>query len=108
MGNLKPVEARVPASTYRLQFNSDFTFAQGSALADYLCELGVTDAYSSPVLKARPGSNHGYDVVDHSRLNPEVGTEDEFTGFASSLRALGMGLVMDVVPNHMCIASAEN
>ena len=108
MGNLKPVEARVPASTYRLQFNSDFTFAQGSALTGYLCELGVTDVYSSPVLKARPGSNHGYDVVDHSRLNPEAGTEDEFAAFASRLRALGMGLVMDVVPNHMCIASAEN
>ncbi len=108
MGNLKPVEARVPASTYRLQFNSDFTFAHSAALVDYLCELGVTDVYSSPVLKARPGSNHGYDVVDHSRLNPETGTEDEFTSFASSLRARGMGLLMDVVPNHMCIASAEN
>ena len=108
MGNQIPVGARVPVSTYRLQFNRDWTFAQARALVDYLDALGVTDVYSSPVLKARPGSVHGYDVIDHARLNPEVGTEDEFTGFATELRRRGMGLVMDVVPNHMCVASPEN
>ncbi|HEY9283559.1 MAG TPA: malto-oligosyltrehalose synthase, partial [Pyrinomonadaceae bacterium] len=109
MGNQTPsATARVPVSTYRLQFNRDFTFAAARALADYFDALGVTEVYSSPILRARPGSPHGYDVIDHTRLNPEVGTEDEFAGFAEELRRRGMGLVMDVVPNHMCVASPEN
>ena len=109
MGNQTPSgTARVPVSTYRLQFNRDFTFAAARALADYFDALGVTDVYSSPILRARPGSVHGYDVIDHARLNPEVGTEDEFAEFAEELRRRGMGLVMDVVPNHMCVASPEN
>jgi (1->4)-alpha-D-glucan 1-alpha-D-glucosylmutase len=108
MGNQTPAAPRVPVSTYRLQFNRDFTFAAGRALVDYLDALGVTDVYSSPVLKARPGSVHGYDVIDHSRLNPEVGTEEEFAAFAGELRRRGMGLVMDIVPNHMCVSSPEN
>jgi len=102
------VQARIPASTYRLQFNHHFTFAQAHALVPYFDELGVTDCYSSPVLRARAGSVHGYDVVDPTRLNPEVGTEDEFVAFARSLRERGMGVLMDVVPNHMCIAGSEN
>ncbi len=100
--------ARTPVSTYRLQFNADFTFAQARALVDYLDELGITDCYSSPVLKARRGSVHGYDVVDHAEINPEMGGEAAFVEFAEGLRARSMGLVMDVVPNHMCIASTEN
>ncbi|HYE14444.1 MAG TPA: malto-oligosyltrehalose synthase [Pyrinomonadaceae bacterium] len=102
------MQARIPVSTYRLQFNHLFTFEQAAALVGYFDELGVTDLYSSPVLKARPGSPHGYDVVDHARLNPEVGTEDEFASLARALRERGMGLLMDVVPNHMCIAGGEN
>jgi (1->4)-alpha-D-glucan 1-alpha-D-glucosylmutase len=102
------VPARIPVSTYRLQFNRGFTFAQARALIDYFSELGVTDLYSSPVLKARPGSPHGYDIVDHARVNPEVGTEEELVELARSLRERGMGVVVDVVPNHMCIASSEN
>jgi (1->4)-alpha-D-glucan 1-alpha-D-glucosylmutase len=102
------VQARIPASTYRLQFNSQFTFEQAHALVPYFDELGVTDCYSSPVLRARAGSVHGYDVVDPTCLNPEVGTEEEFVAFARSLRERGMSVLMDVVPNHMCIAGSEN
>jgi (1->4)-alpha-D-glucan 1-alpha-D-glucosylmutase len=102
------VQARIPVSTYRLQFNQRFTFAQATALVDYFCELGVTDCYSSPILKARPGSIHGYDIVDYSQVNPEVGTEAEFVEFARRLREREMGVLMDVVPNHMCIAGSEN
>src|SRR5918997_6534785 len=108
MDDPKAVPARIPVSTYRLQFNSRFTFEQARAAVAYLDALGVGCCYSSPVLKARPGSLHGYDVVDHSRLNPEVGTEGQFEEFAAELRRRRMGLLMDAVPNHMCIASAEN
>jgi (1->4)-alpha-D-glucan 1-alpha-D-glucosylmutase len=101
-------QARTPAATYRFQFNQDFTFAQARELSDYLAALGISDVYSSPILKARAGSPHGYDVVDHARINPELGTEEEFTAFARELRARGMGLLMDVVPNHMCIAGSDN
>jgi (1->4)-alpha-D-glucan 1-alpha-D-glucosylmutase len=99
---------RIPVCTYRLQFNKDFNFRDATALVDYLDALGVTDLYASPFLMARPGSLHGYDVVDHSRLNPEIGTDSDFDALAASLRAHGMGLLMDVVPNHMCIASDAN
>jgi (1->4)-alpha-D-glucan 1-alpha-D-glucosylmutase len=99
---------RIPVCTYRLQFNKDFNFRDATALVDYLDALGVTDLYASPFLMARPGSLHGYDVVDHSRLNPEIGTESDFDALSAALRAHGMGLLMDVVPNHMCIASDAN
>jgi (1->4)-alpha-D-glucan 1-alpha-D-glucosylmutase len=102
------VQARIPVSTYRLQFNRDFTFEQAHALVDYFCELGVTDYYSSPILKARPGSPHGYDIVDHTQVNPEVGTEEQLVELARALRERGMGVLVDVVPNHMCIVSSEN
>jgi (1->4)-alpha-D-glucan 1-alpha-D-glucosylmutase len=102
------MQARIPVTTYRLQFNNRFTFADARALLDYFEELGVSDIYSSPILMARPGSLHGYDVVDHTKINPELGTEDEFVGFAHELRERGMGVLMDVVPNHMCIASGAN
>ncbi len=99
---------RIPAATYRLQFNKDFTFRDATALVDYLDALGITDVYASPILAARPGSVHGYDVVDHSRLNPELGTESDLDALAAALRERGMGMVLDVVPNHMCIATSEN
>jgi (1->4)-alpha-D-glucan 1-alpha-D-glucosylmutase len=98
---------RVPTSTYRLQFNGGFTFRDARAIAPYLAELGVTDIYASPILKARKGSAHGYDVVDPSALNPELGSEDDFTALHEELQRLGMGLLLDVVPNHMA-ASGEN
>lgn len=102
------VQARIPGSTYRLQFNEGFTFARARELADYFEELGVTDFYSSPVLRARPGSPHGYDITDHSQVNPELGGEEELVELARSLRARGMGLLVDVVPNHMSIAGSLN
>ena len=100
--------ARIPAATYRLQFNHAFTFADAAGIVDYLDALGVSDCYASPFLQARAGSMHGYDVTDPTRLNPEVGSPAEFVDFAGRLRARGMGLVVDVVPNHMCIADPAN
>lgn len=102
------MQARIPVSTYRLQFNREFTFAEARALAEYLRELGVTDYYSSPVLKARPGSVHGYDIVDHAQVNPELGGEQQLSELLRHLREQGMGFLVDVVPNHMSIAGGEN
>lgn len=101
-------QARVPSATYRLQFNHQFTFKQAEGLVDYLHDLGVSDCYVSPLFAARPGSTHGYDVTDHSKFNPELGTEENFVAFAQRLKAQNMGLMMDVVPNHMCIAGGGN
>src|SRR5436190_882534 len=98
---------RVPRATYRVQFNAGFTFRDAREIATYLAELGISDIYASPILKARKGSTHGYDVVDASALNPELGTEDDFTALHEELRRLDMGLLLDVVPNHMA-ASGEN
>ena len=105
---INTVKTRVPSATYRLQFNSQFTFKHASGLVEYLFDLGVTDCYASPLLKARPGSSHGYDIIDHSKLNPEIGAEEEFVEFALRLGRREMGLIMDVVPNHMCIAGSGN
>jgi (1->4)-alpha-D-glucan 1-alpha-D-glucosylmutase len=102
------MQAHIPVITYRLQFNNSFTFADAQALVDYFAELGINCIYSSPILMARPGSLHGYDVVDQTRINPELGTEAEFVTFARELGSRDMGLLMDVVPNHMCIASSAN
>src|SRR5215469_2037752 len=98
---------RIPVSTYRLQFNSGFRFEDARALIPYLHELGITDVYASPLLQARRGSPHGYDVTDPSRLNPEIGSEEEFEELVRSLHERGMGLILDIVPNHMA-ASSEN
>src|SRR3954470_11168815 len=103
------VEAmRIPVCTYRLQLNKDFTFRDAAALLPYLDALGVTDVYASPFMAARPGSVHGYDVIDPARINPEIGTEDDLDALVAGLKARDMGMLMDVVPNHMCIASSEN
>ena len=100
--------AHVPASTYRIQLNRLFTLEQATELVGYLEELGVGDCYISPIHKARPGSLHGYDVTDHGCLNPEIGAEDQFCRFAEELRRRGMGLLLDIVPNHMCISDEAN
>ncbi|MEY2430144.1 MAG: 4-alpha-glucanotransferase [Verrucomicrobiota bacterium] len=92
---------RVPGATYRLQFNRQFTFAQATALAQYLRELGITDCYASPLFKARPESTHGYDICSFSELNPNLGTTADFERFTAHLRQLNLGLVLDMVPNHM-------
>ena len=100
--------ARVPLSTYRLQFNSGFTFRDARAVVDYLHDLGISDCYASSYLKAVPGSPHGYDVADPTRLNPEIGTDVEYWAWIHALHARGMGHVMDLVPNHMGIAKSAN
>ena len=99
---------RTPGCCYRLQLNKDFTFRDATALVDYLDALGVTDIYASPFLVARAGSMHGYDVIDHAHLNPEIGTDGDLEALSAALKQRGMGLIMDVVPNHMCIASSDN
>ncbi|MGH2450651.1 MAG: malto-oligosyltrehalose synthase, partial [Candidatus Limnocylindria bacterium] len=96
-----------PASTYRLQFNPRFRLAQGAALIPYLASLGVTHVYASPLLGSRRGSPHGYDVTDTRQIDRELGGEEAFEELSAALRAHGMGLVLDIVPNHMA-ASAEN
>ncbi len=98
----------VPRATYRLQFNCRFTFRDATAIVPYLHELGISHCYASPIFQARPGSEHGYDVCDHSRLNSDLGTEDDFRCLTEELRGAGMGLIADVVPNHMGIGDATN
>ncbi|WP_169831997.1 malto-oligosyltrehalose synthase [Corallococcus exiguus] len=92
-----------PLSTYRMQLHQGFTFQQAKALVPYLARLGVSDFYASPYLKATPGSTHGYDCVDHQRLNPEVGTPEDHAALCDTLSEHGLGQVLDVVPNHMGI-----
>ncbi|TEB06122.1 Maltooligosyl trehalose synthase [Pelotomaculum schinkii] len=96
-----------PAATYRIQFNRHFSFAGARTLVPYLQDLGMTELYASPLLKARRGSPHGYDVTDPTSLNPELGSEEDFTALTETLRQHGMGLLLDIVPNHMA-AGAEN
>jgi (1->4)-alpha-D-glucan 1-alpha-D-glucosylmutase len=98
----------VPLSTYRLQFNKAFRFEDARRLAPYLHQLGVSHCYASPILKARAGSVHGYDIIDHNQLNPEIGTEEELRAFVRELKAHGMGLILDTVPNHMGIGPGSN
>ena len=99
---------RVPGATYRLQLHQGFTFDDARRLVPYLDALGVTDLYASPYLRARPGSSHGYDIVDHSALNPEIGTEADHAALCAALEARGMGQILDVVPNHMGISHGQN
>lgn len=99
---------RWPRATYRLQFTPSFTFADARKIVPYLDQLGVSDVYASPLLKATRGSTHGYDIVDHHVLNPALGSAEDFDLLAAALRERGMGLVFDVVPNHMGIADPDN
>jgi len=98
----------IPVSTYRLQFNKQFTFAEATRSIAYLRRLGISHCYVSPYLKARPGSNHGYDIVDHNELNPEIGSHEDFEHFINELQRNGMGLITDIVPNHMAIMGSDN
>ena len=99
---------RAPVATYRLQFQSGLTFEKAAEIVPYLDRLGVSHVYASPVFRARPGSAHGYDVIDHGSLNPELGGEPGFARFCERLKSRSMGLILDVVPNHMCVASPAN
>jgi (1->4)-alpha-D-glucan 1-alpha-D-glucosylmutase len=97
-----------PSCTYRLQFHPGFTFDHAAAVVDYLADLGVSHLYASPYLQAAPGSRHGYDVVDHGRVNAELGGADGHRRLLAALYARGVGQVLDIVPNHMGIAGASN
>ncbi len=92
-------------ATYRLQFSRHFTFRDAAALVPYLGTLGVSHVYASPITEARPGSAHGYDIIDHNRLNPEIGGVEDFRAMVAALHAREMGLIIDFVPNHMGIGS---
>ena len=98
----------IPASTYRLQFSAAFTFKDAIAIIPYLAELGVSHVYASSYLMARAGSTHGYDVIDHNAINPEIGTESDFKDYLRTLNGWRMGQVLDFVPNHMGVGRADN
>jgi (1->4)-alpha-D-glucan 1-alpha-D-glucosylmutase len=98
----------IPRATYRLQLHRDFNLRQATELLAYLDQLGISHCYLSPLLKARPGSHHGYDITDHSSLNPEIASAEDFEQFVAELKRRGMGQIMDMVPNHMGIMGADN
>ncbi|MBB3475777.1 malto-oligosyltrehalose synthase [Sphingomonas sp. BK345] len=97
-----------PRATYRFQFHKDFTFADAEALVPYLDQLGVSHVYASPITVATPGSTHGYDVTASTRINPELGGEEAFRSLVAALRARDMGVIIDIVPNHMGVAGGHN
>ncbi|MBW4644251.1 MAG: malto-oligosyltrehalose synthase [Goleter apudmare HA4340-LM2] len=96
---------RIPTATYRIQFTPQFGFENARAIAAYLADLGVSDLYASPIFRARTGSTHGYDVVDATQLNPQLGTSESFESLVGELQSLGMGWLQDIVPNHMAYSS---
>ena len=98
----------IPSATYRLQLHKDFTFADAAARVDYFAALGVSHLYLSPILTARAGSMHGYDVVDHDSINAELGGEAGFRALAEAAKTAGLGLIVDIVPNHMAVGGADN
>ncbi|NJN69231.1 MAG: malto-oligosyltrehalose synthase [Nitrospira sp.] len=107
--NLTPITMpRIPIATYRIQVNRTFTFQDATQLIPYLDDLGITDLYCSPYFRAVPGSLHGYDVVDPTTLNPEIGSEDDYRAMIDVLHRRGMGHLLDVVPNHMGITQQIN
>jgi (1->4)-alpha-D-glucan 1-alpha-D-glucosylmutase len=98
----------IPRATYRLQFHAGFTFADGAKLAPYLARLGISHLYASPITTARAGSMHGYDVVDPTQVNPELGGEAGFSAMVAALRQEGLGVILDIVPNHMAVGGSDN
>ncbi|WP_295524098.1 malto-oligosyltrehalose synthase [uncultured Pseudacidovorax sp.] len=99
---------RLPRATYRLQFHAGFTFDDAIAILPYLQRLGISHVYCSPLQRARPGSTHGYDVVAHDQINPELGGEAGFMRFCAALQRHGMGQILDLVPNHMGVLGGDN
>jgi (1->4)-alpha-D-glucan 1-alpha-D-glucosylmutase len=98
----------IPIATYRLQLTAYFDFDAAASVVPYLKALGITHVYASPFMKARKGSTHGYDIVDHTRLNPELGGEEGFERLSQTLKAHGLGLILDFVPNHVGVHFADN
>lgn len=107
-GESPGLQTRVPRATYRLQFHKDFGFDDAIRVLPYLAKLGVSHVYCSPIQRARPGSMHGYDVVAHDEVNPELGGEEGFARFVAALKANGLGQLLDMVPNHMGVFGADN
>ena len=101
---IAPAETRPVTATYRLQLHAGFTFADAVQIVPYLADLGVSHLYLSPILTPVPGSEHCYDVLDHTEVNPELGGEDGLRDLASAAHGHGLGLVVDIVPNHMALA----
>ncbi len=99
---------RIPTSTYRLQFNRQFTFAQAREVVPYLHALGISDCYASPYFQARAESLHGYDITDHNKLNAAIGSREEYDAWIVELHAHGMGQIVDFVPNHMGVGESLN
>ena len=108
IASVKIEHPRIPRCTYRLQFNRKFTFAQARELVPYLDALGVSDAYASPYFQASADSVHGYDITDHNKLNPAIGSREEYDAWIAELHAHSMGQVLDFVPNHMGIGEPLN
>src|SRR3569833_2248717 len=100
--------SRIPVATYRLQLHAEFGFDAAASIADYIAQLGVSHVYSSPYLQAAPGSKHGYDVVDHHKVNEELGGTEAHDRFSHRLGEYGLGQVLDIVPNHMAISGRRN
>ena len=98
----------IPIATYRVQLTADFDFDAAAAIVPYLKALGITHLYASPFMKARKGSTHGYDIIDHVRLNPELGGADGFGRLSAALGAHQLGLILDFVPNHIGVHFADN
>lgn len=103
-----PTTPSAPSASYRLQFNREFTFADASKIIPYLNLLGISHVYASPFLKSRAGSPHGYDIVDHNTLNPEIGDESSFATYVETLHQHGTGQILDIVPNHMGVGGDDN
>ena len=101
--HLPHIGRHTPLTTYRLQLTPDFTFGDAAGVLPYLVDLGVTDVYLSPILQPVPGSRHGYDVVDHTHVNAELGGREAFEAFSARAHALGLHVVVDIVPNHMAV-----
>jgi (1->4)-alpha-D-glucan 1-alpha-D-glucosylmutase len=98
----------IPLATYRVQLTSDFGFDEAASIVPYLKQLGISHLYASPFMKARHGSTHGYDIIDHNTFNPELGGEDAFERLSQALKAHDLGLILDFVPNHMGVHFADN
>ena len=103
-----PAVGAIPRATYRVQLNAAFTFKDLTAIVPYLAGLGISHVYCSPYFRARAGSVHGYDVVDHNSFNPEIGSREDFEELVAQLRAHGMGHILDVVPNHVGVMGSDN
>ena len=107
-GRMSMLASPPPRATYRLQFHEGFTFDDAVRIVPYLAKMGISHVYSSPIQTATPGSTHGYDITDHSAINPELGGEEGFRRFSDALNEHGLKLLLDIVPNHMGVGGAAN